>query len=328
MPFLTEALDSVVQQTYTNLEILCINDGSSDNTGEVLEKYAKMDSRIKVIHNPENLKLIKTLNKGVGLANGEYIARMDADDVCFPDRIEKQLHYLFENPEIDVVSTANIVIDENGNVIGKSTPRAKFYTTCMFSSFFYVPIGHPDVMGKTKVFKGNPYLENEIALHVEDYELWSRLLRKGYRLANMPDFLLYFRKNMNSVSNLYTDIQNVNFARCVQVHINEYFNKSISLDVIRVICNRIQGETLLKDFRRGVFKIKQLQKLFIEMEKPTKEEQQEIRDIVYTHLIDVLYQAFKRAGFKVKLFSLFVFIINVKIMFNKTSYKYLKEKFK
>jgi hypothetical protein len=140
--------------------------------------------------------------------------------------------------------------------------------------------------------------------------------------------LLYFRKNMNSVSNLYTDIQNVNFARCVQVHINEYFNKSISLDVIRVICNRIQGETLLKDFRRGVFKIKQLQKLFIEMEKPTKEEQQEIRDIVYTHLIDVLYQAFKRAGFKVKLFSLFVFIINVKIMFNKTSYKYLKEKFK
>jgi len=326
MPFLPMALDSIVNQTYKNLEIICINDGSTDETPQILEEYARKDSRIIVVHNAKNIKLIKTLNKGVGMVNGQYIARMDADDICVENRIEIQLQFMLEHPEIDVLSTGNIIIDEDGNIIKKSTPIAITSMGTFFSSFLFVPIGHPDVIGKTEVFKQNPYLDDESALHAEDYELWSRLLRKEHKLFTIPEYLLYFRKNKNSVSNLYTDVQDDNFAKCVQLHIYEYFNKNIPIGIIKVVCNRLHNKTTISNFYKGVGKIKKIKKLFIAKNKPEKHEIADIKNIVNTHLIDVFYQTFKRAGFFTKLFSLLLFAFNLKIIFNKTSYQYLKEK--
>ena len=92
-------MDSIVNQTYTNLEILCINDGSTDATREVLDDCASKDSRIRVIHNEENIKLIRTLNKGIDLASGEYIARMDADDIMPRDKLKKLLKVIQSNSE-------------------------------------------------------------------------------------------------------------------------------------------------------------------------------------------------------------------------------------
>src|SRR5690554_4168647 len=101
--FLPIALDSIINQTYTNLEILCINDGSTDKTADILEEYAKKDKRIRVVHNEANLELIVTLNKGIALAKGDYIARMDADDVSHLERIEK-LYKTLVKEDVDVVS--------------------------------------------------------------------------------------------------------------------------------------------------------------------------------------------------------------------------------
>ena len=185
MPFLTEALESIIHQTYTNLEILCINDGSSDETGEVLERYAIQDKRIRVVHNETNLKLIKTLNKGILLANGEYIARMDADDIAVSDRIQIQIDYLEQHPEIDVVCAASYNMTEEGVVFSENLPRNYTPIGSLYASFMFVPIGHPEVTLKATVLRENNFMEEVHAIHTEDYELWTRLLRNCCKLVNI-----------------------------------------------------------------------------------------------------------------------------------------------
>jgi len=103
--YVEEAVMSIIKQTYPNLEILVIDDGSTDNTGNILKILAKEDPRIIYIKNEENLKLIATLNKGLNLCKGKYIARMDADDISLPTRIEKQVNFLEAHPEIGIVGT-------------------------------------------------------------------------------------------------------------------------------------------------------------------------------------------------------------------------------
>ena len=102
---LEAALDSVLSQTYHNLEVLLINDGSTDETGEIGLQYSRMDSRIIYIEGEENKKLVKVLNQGLLLAKGKYIARMDADDLCRPDRIRKQVDYMEAHPDVAICGT-------------------------------------------------------------------------------------------------------------------------------------------------------------------------------------------------------------------------------
>ncbi|MDE3946029.1 glycosyltransferase family 2 protein, partial [Glaesserella parasuis] len=101
--FVESAVRSIMEQTYSNLEIIVINDCSSDNTGEILKRLAEEDPRIKYIENEQNLKLPKTLNKGINLAKGDYIARMDSDDISLPVRLEKQVEFMLSNKNIDIV---------------------------------------------------------------------------------------------------------------------------------------------------------------------------------------------------------------------------------
>ncbi len=103
--FVEESVNSILNQTYTHIEVIAINDCSTDRTGEILYSLAKEDPRITVISNEENLKLIKTLNKGIKLCSGEYIARMDSDDIALPTRIEKEVDFLEKNKDHDIVST-------------------------------------------------------------------------------------------------------------------------------------------------------------------------------------------------------------------------------
>lgn len=327
MPFLTEALESIINQSYTNLEILCINDGSTDTTGEVLEKYAKNDDRIKVIHNEQNIKLIQTLNKGIDLAKGDYIARMDADDISMPNRIEVELKFMQEHPEIDILSTGSYNINEEGKIISKKIPRAHGSLACLYASFFYVPIGHPELLIKTSVLKNNKFLFEPHVLHTEDYELWARLLRKGYNLCNIDDVLLCFRINSQSVSRKYTKIQDENFVECAKRHYSEYLKFEYSSEIVSVLTNRLSNETRFVDFKKAI-KIMRIFKInFIKRENITEIIIIKEIEVVYkTHLFDVCIQAIKKAGLKTKLFAFYVLILNVNIFFNKQYYNFFKEK--
>lgn len=328
MPFLVEALESIINQTYSNLEILCINDGSSDETGAVLDKYALLDKRIKVIHNDTNIKLIKSLNKGIELAKGEFIARMDADDISELNRIEVELNYMLLNPSIDIISCGLWVISESGKVITEIIPRQHTNMACFFASFFYVPIGHPELLVKAKVFKDNHFLEEKMALHTEDYELWSRLLRKGYNLQNMDILLHKFRINSQSVSRKYTEIQDSNFVECVRKHYFEYTGKLYSTEVVRVIVNRINKDLSFLDFKFGLQEMNNFKDFFVNRENISinKQSKLEIQIVYYTQLFDICFQVIKRASLRNKLFGFWTLLINIKMFFYKGVLTYLKKK--
>lgn len=327
MPFLTEALDSIINQTYKNLEILCINDGSTDNTGDILEDYASKDARIKVIHNEVNLKLIRSLNKGIDLASGSYIARMDSDDISALNRIELELEYLEKNPGIDIVSTGSNNMTEEGVIFSQNIPRQFSSKACFFASFFFVPIGHPELLIRTEVLKENKFLFEEHVLHTEDYELWSRLLRKGYSLTNIPDCLHDFRINSQSVSRKFTAIQDENFVECAKRHYQEFTGENLSTDVARIMVNRINNSININDLKTAISKIHHLKLDFISKENiKDKSILEEINVVYKTHLFDIFVQSFKKSGFKIKLFALFQVLLNSSMFFNSSVRIYIKTK--
>ena len=103
--YLRESVESIINQSYPNLEIICIDDCSTDSTLAILEELASRDARVKVLHNSRNMKIASSLNRGLEYSTGEYIARMDADDIALPKRIEKQVDYLEKNKETDICGT-------------------------------------------------------------------------------------------------------------------------------------------------------------------------------------------------------------------------------
>jgi glycosyltransferase involved in cell wall biosynthesis len=326
-PYLREAIESILNQTYTNFELLAIDDGSTDGTYAILEEYAVKDQRMKVIKNEENIKLIRTLNKGVELAKGDYIARMDADDISALNRLEVELKYLMSNPEIDIISTGYYYISENGAIISKNIPRKHSRIACFFASFFYVPIGHGELLIKTQVLKDNPFLYTDHAIHTEDYELWSRLLRKGYCLRRIDDFLYYFRINSKSVSRQFTCIQDENFIYCAKFHHLKYTGKSHSSEIISVLVNRIKSDMSLTTFKLGLKEMATFKSFFIEKEKVSEKKIIKEIEVVYlTHLFDICCQAIKRSSGKIKLYAIWILCINIRLFFNKRVLMYLKNK--
>ncbi len=191
------AIRSIMNQTYTNLEILIIDDCSKDSTYEILENLAKYDKRIILEKNEQNLKIVKTLNKLVLKANGKYIARMDADDISAPNRIEKQVNFLESNKDYGICGTNAWRIDCNNRMIGKSLLPTEDNEIKIVSDFFCV-FYHPSVMIRSELYKKNLYREEY--LYAEDMELWQRLLKvtKG---KNLKEKLFYYRIISSSASN-------------------------------------------------------------------------------------------------------------------------------
>lgn len=215
--YVVEAVDSILNQTYKNIEIIAINDYSTDRTGLLLEQLAKQDSRIRVINNEENLKLIKTLNKGISLCNGEYIARMDADDISLPTRIEKEVDFLERNKDHDIVSTLFYAFpSENPN-------KKSFHHSPLKDSelrafiLFKSGICHPAVMIRKRVFTDLGLKFESEYLHVEDYALWSEAIYKT-KIANIGEPLLLYRVHQQQVSSLHEDLQLENKKKVFKIH--------------------------------------------------------------------------------------------------------------
>ena len=192
--YLAEAIQSVLQQTLTNFELILVNDGSKDKTKEIIKSFN--DPRIVYLENVTNLGLSKSFNLAIAQAKGKYIARMDADDVATGERFDTQLTYFKSHPEVDILGSAITLIDENGKEINKLM-KPETHLEIKWQSLFSTPLIHSTVLGKTHIFKENPYNEN---LHnSEDYELWSRLLfETETHFANINEPLLKYRTYPNS----------------------------------------------------------------------------------------------------------------------------------
>lgn len=190
--YLRLAIDSVLRQTYNDFELLLVNDGSTDNSLEIMNSYD--DPRIKIINDGVNKGLIFRLNEMINLSTGKYFARMDADDIMFPDRIEKQLELLLSNSEIDLVFGDAVSIDKENQVLGYKKSFAVNNKKDVLKGIY--PI-HPTVMAKRDVLLTNPYKEGFIQM--EDMELWYRLIEVNcFQNLNCP--LLFYREDSSNNS--------------------------------------------------------------------------------------------------------------------------------
>jgi glycosyltransferase involved in cell wall biosynthesis len=201
--YLREAIDSILNQTFMDFEFLIINDGSTDSTVEILQSYD--DPRIKIINNVENIGLTKSLNKGLRIARGTYIARMDCDDISLPERLEKQINYLNAHPEVGVLGTAYRLIDANGHdleIMRMPINDLQIRWTSLFDN----PFAHPTVMIRKNFMIKNKLNYDEAFLLSEDYDLWTRMLNYT-RGMNLSEPLIQYRVHANTVTSKYREVQ-------------------------------------------------------------------------------------------------------------------------
>lgn len=195
-PFVAEAINSVVAQTFLDWELIVIENGSSDETLSIVSSLAETDDRIRVIE-AGDIGLVAALNRGLAEARGEYVARMDADDLADPSRLERQAQYLDQHRSCVLVGTAYQYIDESGNRTGRRRVVAS-HGAIRAEMSFGNPFGHSTVMlapKRTQV----PIEYSDRYPDAEDFELWLRLSEQG-EVANIPTPLLNYRVHSSSVT--------------------------------------------------------------------------------------------------------------------------------
>jgi len=192
--YIGSAVESILSQTWQNWELIVVNDGSTDKTGEILAQYARKDERIKVITNKKNLGVAASLNKALKAARGQYIARMDADDISLPERLEKQVRFLEKNPKIVAVGCQVEVIDEEDNLVGKKEFPTDPKVCCQYL-MLTVPIQHPSLMVRSEAIKKYGY--DERLWTAEDWDLYFKLLQEG-QLSNLKGALYLYRQCFGS----------------------------------------------------------------------------------------------------------------------------------
>jgi glycosyltransferase involved in cell wall biosynthesis len=228
--YIEQAILSIINQTYKNLEIIIVDDYSTDNSLVIIEQLAKIDDRIFVIKNSENLKLIKTLNNMLEIATGKYIARMDADDISMPDRIKKQVDVLETNSNIVVCGTN---IEYFGHRRAKNNKFICFEKSddlkmrLILDSCF----AHPSVMIRRDTLVKHNIRYNEEYQCAEDYKLWIDLSRFG-EFYNLQEILLKYRVSDNQISSIHENKMINTTRKCRREYIFEMFhNTKLNTDI-------------------------------------------------------------------------------------------------
>ncbi|STO54143.1 glycosyl transferase [Canicola haemoglobinophilus] len=220
--FVEKSVRSIMEQTYNNLEIILINDCSTDNTEFILQQLALEDKRIVYIKNDHNLKLPKTLNKGIALAQGEYIARMDADDIAVPERLETQMNFMLNNPEIDLVGTNLKHLDEHDNFTGYASAQPTEHKDIVKQLAWKCTIVHPSILAKKSLFTELNGFDESI-VYAEDYELWIRAYLAGKKFANLAEPLLHYRIHQKQMT---SNTFNSSHAKIIRAFLYQGFKKS------------------------------------------------------------------------------------------------------
>jgi glycosyltransferase involved in cell wall biosynthesis len=205
LPWVRDAVESVLAQTYDDLELLVIDDASTDGTAEAVVGYG--DPRIRVLRNESNLGQVPSLNRGLREARGELVARLDADDVCLPERLERQVAVADADPSVALVGTWMDVIDERGRLWGRLRGRVRDFPEFVFAILAdRYPWGHPSLM-----FRRDVVLElggyDETLAPSEDKDLYRRLALAGHGAAGVEDVLVRYRRHERQLSQEQADVQ-------------------------------------------------------------------------------------------------------------------------
>ena len=212
-----EAIESMLNQSFSDFELIIINDASTDNSATIIESYQQKDGRIRVVHNEDNRKLAASLNRGIQLASSEFVARMDADDVSFPQRLEIQYNYMKAHAEVAVCGTW-VELYESPAIVWKTSETAE-KANC--SAFFESCFHHPTVMIRKSVLDQFGGYDESIQF-AQDCHLWSRLVFDHQQvLNNIPQVLLRYRSHPDKPRDKYrldqydraTELRKKNLAR-------------------------------------------------------------------------------------------------------------------
>jgi len=252
--FLKEAVKSVLDQTFSEFEFIIIDDASTDKSPEILSSFS--DPRIQVIRNEVNLGLTKSLNKGLTYAKGEFIARMDADDICLPFRFEKQIDFFTKHPDIALCGSHVTLIGSSTGLGCYPEAHEQIKVTAMANS----PFAHPAVMWRRKVFDDLQLRYDEGYRTSQDFELWSRAVHK-VKAANIAEPLIYYREHIKQITKSKQSNQSLN-ARKTKLKQLEYLGLTPSeSETIAHLClfdgqfSEYQDATTLRAADEWMYKI-------------------------------------------------------------------------
>ena len=198
--YLADAIGSILNQSFENFELLIINDGSTDGSEKIILSYS--DQRIRYVKNEKNIKLIATLNKGIEISKGKYIARMDADDVSSPNRLQVQFDFMESNPSVALCGSWF-------ELIGDRTGIAKYvasHNEIMMKMLCQCHFCHPTIIMRKSMIETFETKFDPTFIHAEDYDFFSRIGEK-YKLGNIQTALLKYRIHEQSVSASNRDVQ-------------------------------------------------------------------------------------------------------------------------
>jgi glycosyltransferase involved in cell wall biosynthesis len=192
------AIESVLAQTYSDFELLVVDDASTDDSAAIMRSYD--DRRIRVVQNRSNMGLTHSLNRGIELAEGIYLARLDCDDVCEPKRLEAQVGYLDAHPECAVLATRILMIDKEGATLGewKHDRQAQTPASIRFNLLHTNCIAHSSVMLRRDVARAYRYAADQ--RHSQDYDLWLRICSDGLQIHKLAEPLVRWRLHDDNIT--------------------------------------------------------------------------------------------------------------------------------
>ena len=256
--YLREAIDSILSQTFCDFEFLIINDASTDSSVEIIKSYT--DPRIRLVNNENNLGRCATPNKGLDLARGEYLARMDCDDLCMPTRLEKQVSFLDSHPEVGVCGTWIRLFMGADFIIKYPLSHEEIKCHLLLGS----QLAGASAMYRKKVFLAHHLYYDLNYKLAEDYELWTRCVY-ATRLANIPEILYEYRWHPEQISQ--TDATGLNqYADAVRLR---YL--SVLLDITDENKTPINELFFLKKYRPAIDKLRQGNELFCQLRSSNAE---------------------------------------------------------
>jgi len=261
-PFLSQAIESILTQSYKNFELIIIDDASTDTSKKIISQFVKNNKRVRFVKNKINLGVSLSTNIGISQAKGQLIAKMDSDDIALPYRLEKQVKFLQNHPKCVAVGGQCIVIDEENNVIGnKVFPTIASKTKDMI--FWAVPIQQPSIMIRTNLLPKDFSWYSKSKSSAEDVDLMFRLLNFG-QLKNLSQNVLLYRHRSNSLSHTNPKLT---FRLTLQSRLNAIKNgyrpslKAIILNIAQVITISLLPNSLINQLwsiLRGINKVNAL----------------------------------------------------------------------
>jgi len=301
--YLSDSIESILDQTFTNFAFLIIDDGSTDSTAEIVESYK--DPRIRLVRNQKNIGLTRSLNKGIKLAVSDYIARMDADDISLPDRLEKQFQCFSSDPSLTLCASRMEIIDENGRSTGIIYPNIS-PSLLPWRLLFGNQIPHTSVMLKRQaLIELGGYAE--WAKRSQDYELWARISHQ-YKVHMISDTLVYWRGHSSNITQIDTQAQRDTQREIVHHSLQRVTGVPISRDFALHLHELVHcSKYAAKDYTIDALKLlDQINLSFCEHYQPDSDAQRLIKEYMQEIYENLMSSAIRQLSFLSLMVSAYV----------------------